>query len=196
MNSAPELVPASPRVTSFFDFSAPSMTGGEVPLEQYRGKVVLAVNTASRCLFTRQFEELQALQSAYEDRGFTVLGFPSGQFRQELETDAEVEEFCTSAYDVTFPLFSTIDVNGRTAHPLFSWLQTQKGGIVGGRIAWNFTKFLISADGQVLRRYAPPVPPRRIARRIEEELAESSAQEAPRPAQEPPRPAQDLDSTI
>ena len=155
---------------TFHDFSARTITGQEMPLDSYRGQLVLAVNTASRCLFTPQFAELQALQDRYGDSGFTVLGFPSDQFHQELETDEEIEANCRTAYDVTFPLFAKGDVNGPAAPPLWAWLQSQKGGIIGGRISWNFTKFLISPDGQVLRRYAPPIPPSRIARRIEREL--------------------------
>lgn len=157
--------------TSLFDFSARTITGLDQSLGDYRGRVTLVVNTASRCVFRRQYEDLQQLQLLYGERGFTVLGFPCDQFlRQEPGTDAEIDELCRTSYDVTFPLFSKVDVNGPTAHPVFRWLQGEKGGIVGGRIAWNFTKFLIGADGQVIRRYAPPIPPLRIARRIEQEL--------------------------
>lgn len=153
------------------DFSARRIDGTMQDLADYAGQVVLVVNTASRCAFTPQYEALQRLQLAYGERGFTVLGFPCGQFLdQEPGSDDQIVEFCRTAYDVTFPLFSKIDVNGPDAHPLWAWLRSQKGGVMGGRISWNFTKFLIGADGEVIRRFAPPVPPLRIARRIEQEL--------------------------
>ena len=159
--------PASP---TFHDFSALTITGERREMSEYRGRIVLVVNTATRCAFTPQLEGLQQLQDAFGRRGFTVLGFPSDQFHQDPGTDEETEKICTSAYDITFPLFSKIDVNGEGAHPLWRWMATQKAGVLGGRISWNFTKFLIDADGQVLRRFAPPIPPARIARRIEHEL--------------------------
>lgn len=163
---------AAPGPTSLFDFSARDIHGTLRDLADFRGTVTLVVNTASRCHFRSQYEDLQVLQLAYGDRGFTVLGFPCEQFlNQEPGTDEEIEEFCRTSYDVTFPLFSKIEVNGRGAHPLFRWLAAQRGGIMGGRIAWNFTKFLVGADGQVIRRYAPPIPPLRIARRIEGALS-------------------------
>ncbi|MDO5661567.1 MAG: glutathione peroxidase, partial [Brachybacterium sp.] len=106
--------------------------------------------------------------------GFTVLAFPCNQFlRQEPGSDEEIQEFCRREYQVSFPVFAKVDVNGPDAHPLFVWLKSQKAGVMGGRIAWNFTKFLLDADGHVLRRYAPAVPPLRIARRIEQELSET-----------------------
>lgn len=151
-------------------FTATTIDGEEQDLSEYRGKVLLVVNTASRCLFTPQYEDLQRLQLAYRDHGFTVLGFPSAQFLQEPGDDDEIAEFCTTSYDVTFPLFSKVDVNGPQAHPLWRWLTSQRSGVIGGRITWNFTKFLVSPEGKVLRRYAPVVPPHRIARRIEAEL--------------------------
>ena len=139
-------------------------------MSEYRGHLVLAVNTATRCAFAPQMEGLQQLHSAYERYGFTVLGFPSDQFHQEPGTDEDTEKICTSAYDITFPLFSKVDVNGPAALPLWAWLGAQKAGVLGSRISWNFTKFLIDGEGRVLRRFAPPVPPVRIARRIEHEL--------------------------
>jgi glutathione peroxidase len=162
--------PRSPRTLTLHDFSARRISGETQDLADYRGQLVLVVNTASRCLFTRQLKELEGLHRRFHDQGFSVLGFPSDQFHQELEDDEAVEEFCTDGFDVTFPLFSKVMVNGPEAHPLWSWLQTQKGGLIGGRISWNFTKFLVSPEGRVLRRYAPPVPPSRIARRIAEEI--------------------------
>jgi glutathione peroxidase len=154
-----------------YDFTARTIDGEIQDLDRYRGQVVLVVNTASACGFTSQLAGLEALQLRYGPRGFSVLGFPSHQFRQELDTDQEIKNFCEDNYRVSFPLFSVVDVNGPDAHPLFSWLQTQKGGVIGGRISWNFTKFLVGRDGQLLRRYAPPVPPSRIAHLIERELA-------------------------
>ncbi|MFC0674875.1 glutathione peroxidase [Brachybacterium hainanense] len=160
----------SSRARTLHSFSATTLDGQEQDLSIYRGELVLVVNTASRCAFTRQFEDLQRLQLAYQDHGFTVLGFPSSQFLQEPLADDEIIEFCRTSYDVTFPLFSKVDVNGPDAHPLWRWLTSQRGGILGGRISWNFTKFLLSGEGTLLRRYAPVVPPLRIARRIEQEL--------------------------
>lgn len=159
-----------PSARSLFDFHATSIYGEDQELSRYAGKILLVVNTASRCHFTQQYEDLQRLQLAYRDHGFTVLAFPSSQFDQELDTDGEIVEFCRTSFDVTFPLFSKVEVTGEKAHPLWQWLSGQRAGIMGGRISWNFTKFLVGADGQVLRRYAPAVPPLRIARRIEQEL--------------------------
>lgn len=158
------------RPPGFHDFWATTASGERLSMSEYRGQVVLVVNTATQCSFTPQLRGLQTLQDAFGPLGFTVLGFPSDQFHQNPESDERTEELCTSEYQVTFPVFSTIDVNGPTAHPLWQWLRERKGGVLGGRIAWNFTKFLVSADGEVLRRYAPPVPPVRVARQIEQEL--------------------------
>lgn len=155
---------------SLHDFTARRIDGREEDLSVYRGRLVLVVNTASRCLFTPQYEDLQRLQLAYRDHGFTVLAFPCAQFLQEPGSEEEIAEFCTTSYDVTFPLFAKVDVNGPRAHPLWRWLTAQRVGVIGGRISWNFTKFLVSPQGRVLRRYAPVVPPGRIARRIEAEL--------------------------
>lgn len=157
--------------TSLFDFSASLPDGSIQDLGAYRGRLTLVVNTASRCGFREQFTDLEQLHRRYGDRGFTVLGFPCDQFRhQEPGEGLEVEELCRTQWDLSFPNFAKVDVNGSDAHPLFRWLATQRGGVLGGRIAWNFTKFLVGADGHVIRRYAPPIPPLRIARRIETEL--------------------------
>ena len=155
---------------TFHDFSAATIDGERRSMSEYRGRLALVVNIATQCAFTPQLASLQELHDRYAAHGFTVLGFPSDQFRQDPGTDEDTKEFCTSAYELTFPLFSKIDVNGPTAHPLWQWMCAQKAGVIGGRIAWNFTKFLIDGEGTVLRRYAPPVPPVRIARRIESEL--------------------------
>lgn len=154
---------------SFHDFSAVTIDGEIQEMSRYRGAPVLVVNTATQCAFTPQLRGLESLHRAFSPEGFSVLGFPSDQFHQDPGTDADTQEAC-SAFDVTFPLFSKIDVNGPHAHPLWAWMRRQKGGVLGGRIAWNFTKFLIDADGRVLRRFAPPVPPSRIARVIEHQL--------------------------
>ena len=155
---------------TFHDFTALTIDGELRAMSEYRGRLVLVVNTATLCAFTPQLTGLQELHDRFSAHGFTVLGFPSDQFHQEPGTDEEIQEVCTSSYEVTFPLFSKIDVNGPSAHPLWQWMCAQKAGVIGGRIAWNFTKFLIDGEGKVLRRYAPPVPPGRIARRIESEL--------------------------
>ncbi|MFC7456140.1 glutathione peroxidase [Brachybacterium sp. GCM10030267] len=156
--------------STFHDFRARTIDGECREMSEYRGQLVLVVNTATECAFTPQLQGLQCLHDRFGEHGFTVLGFPSDQFHQDPGTDAETREFCTSTYDVSFPLFSKVDVNGPDAHPLWQWIRQQKAGVMGGRIAWNFTKFLVAPDGSVLRRYAPPVPPVRIARRIEMEL--------------------------
>lgn len=155
---------------SFHDFSATTIEGDLLPLSEFRGGPVLVVNTATQCTFTPQLRGLQELHERYSPQGFSVLGFPSDQFRQDPGSDEDTLETCTSEYSVSFPLFAKTDVNGPSAPPLWRWLCAQKAGVMGGRIAWNFTKFLISADGRVVRRFAPPVPPARIARRIEAEL--------------------------
>ncbi|MGO1228367.1 glutathione peroxidase [Brachybacterium sp. AOP42-C2-15] len=157
---------------TFHDFTALTIDGELRAMSEYRGRLVLVVNTATLCAFTPQLTGLQELHDRFSAHGFTVLGFPSDQFHQEPGADDEIQEICTSSYEVTFPLFSKIDVNGPSAHPLWQWMCTQKAGVIGGRIAWNFTKFLIDGEGKVLRRYAPPVPPSRIARRIEAELGQ------------------------
>lgn len=162
--------------SSVYDFTATRIDGAEQPLSDFRGQVLLIVNTASQCGFVGQYEGLQELQDEFGCRGFTVLGFPCNQFLgQEPGTNAEISEFCATRFDVSFPMFEKVDVNGPDAHPLFTWLKSQRSGIAGGRIAWNFTKFLTDRNGQVMRRYAPPIPPARIARRINHELLKQAA---------------------
>lgn len=174
---APSAAPGRPSgPTSLFDFSARLPSGDTQDLAAYRGRLTLVVNTASQCSFRDQFHGLQELQDEFGPRGLTVLAFPSDQFlHQEPGSDSEVEDYCRSRWDLTFPIFAKVRVNGRSAHPLYRWLADQRGGSMGGRIAWNFTKFLVGTDGQVIRRYAPPIPPLRIARRIEIELAAEGA---------------------
>lgn len=158
-------------MTSLYDFSAASINGQQVDLASYDGKVVLVVNTASKCGFTPQFEGLQELQDKYGDQGFVVLGFPCDQFaHQEPGSEDEIAAFCQKNYGVSFPMFAKIDVNGDGAHPVYKWLRSEQGGILGDKIKWNFTKFLVGRDGTVIDRYAPATKPEKIARDIEKAL--------------------------
>ncbi len=142
------------------DFRANLITGEEQNLSAYQGQVVLVVNTASKCGFTPQFDGLEKLYEEFRDQGLVVLGFPSDQFaNQEFADNAETAEFCKLNYGVTFPMFAKVDVNGANAHPLFSWMRKETGGFLGDAIKWNFTKFLINRDGEVVHRYAPTVEP-------------------------------------
>jgi glutathione peroxidase len=142
------------------DFSARLATGEERCFAEYRGKVLLIVNVASKCGFTSQYSGLQALYKQLRPRGFEILAFPCDQFGyQEPGSDAEIANFCDNAYGVTFPLFAKIEVNGKNAHPLYVWLKKQKGGLLGDSIKWNFTKFLIDRAGIVRACFAPPTKP-------------------------------------
>ena len=146
--------------TSLSDFSANTLTGEGRDLSAYAGDVVLVVNTASKCGFTPQYAGLEELYAAHKDDGFVVLGFPCNQFGgQEPGSEEEIGEFCQLNYGVSFPMFEKIDVNGDDAHPLFTWLKKEKSGLLGGKIKWNFTKFLVGRDGQVIDRYAPTTKP-------------------------------------
>ena len=155
------------------DFTAPMPDGATQPLADYRGKVVLVVNTASKCGFTPQYEGLEALWRKYRDAGLVVLGFPCNQFGgQEPGNAEEIASFCTTKYDVTFPVLAKIDVNGAKADPLFQWLKAEKTGLLGiGAIKWNFTKFLIGRDGQVAGRFPPTSTPASLTSAIEQALA-------------------------
>ena len=147
-------------MTTLKDFRADLITGAEKDLGDYAGQVVLVVNTASKCGFTPQFDGLQKLYEEFADQGLVVLGFPSDQFAHQEFDDAEaIAEFCTLNYGVTFPMFAKVDVNGANSHPLFTWLRKETGGILGDSIKWNFTKFLINRDGEVVHRYGPSVEP-------------------------------------
>ena len=158
-------------MTSLTDFSATSIDGTDTDLSQYADKVVLVVNTASQCGFTGQYKGLQELQDRYADRGLVVLGFPCDQFGgQEPGDEAEISDFCERNFGVSFPLFSKIEVNGDGEHPLYSWLKSSKGGLMGKKIRWNFTKFLVGRDGQVIDRYAPTTEPAKLAGDIEKVL--------------------------
>ena len=158
-------------MTTLHDFHAKALNGADVDLAQYAGKLVLVVNTASKCGLTPQFKGLQELQDTYGDRGLVVLGFPCNQFAGQEPGDADqIEEFCTLNYGVTFPMFARIDVNGSNADPIYQWLRGQKGGLLGSAIKWNFTKFLVGADGKVIDRYAPTTEPSKLAKDIEANL--------------------------
>jgi glutathione peroxidase len=159
-------------MTTAFDFSAKAIDGSEVSLEKYRGKVLLIVNTASKCGFTPQYEGLEMLHEQLSDKGLAILGFPCNQFgQQEPGSEAEIEQFCRLTYDVRFPMFAKIDVNGPDAHPLYGWLKSNAKGILGTEgIKWNFTKFLIDKSGRVFSRYAPTTKPEAIRGEIEELL--------------------------
>ncbi|HET7307548.1 MAG TPA: glutathione peroxidase [Gammaproteobacteria bacterium] len=148
-----------------------TIDGRRETMAAWRGKVLLIVNVASRCGFTPQYAGLESLYRRYRDEGLVVLGFPCNQFaHQEPGTEAEIQEFCSSNYDVTFPLFAKIDVNGPNMHPLYRYLKSQQHGLFGNRIKWNFTKFLVDRDGRVRKRYAPTVTPERIAGELAEFL--------------------------
>jgi glutathione peroxidase len=157
-------------MTTAYDFKAQDIDGKEVSLDAYRGKALLVVNVASKCGFTPQYTGLEAMYRKHKDEGLEVLGFPCDQFGHQEPGDAEeIKNFCSLTYDVTFPMFSKIDVNGSGAHPLWKWLKEQKSGFLGlDGIKWNFTKFLIDRSGQVVKRYAPTDTPEKI----EDDLAQ------------------------
>ena len=160
---------------SAYDFSVKDIKGKSTPLSAYAGKVSLIVNVASKCGFTPQYKDLEAIQEHYASKGFTVLGFPCNQFlAQEPGTDEEIHQFCTSIYGVTFPMFSKVDVNGKNASPLFEHLKKEAGGLFfwTRAVKWNFTKFLVGKDGKVIARFAPTVNPKDIVPAIEKALAE------------------------
>jgi len=159
-------------MTTVYDFEARTIDGQPAPLAHYRGRVLLIVNTASECGFTPQFAGLEALHKRYAQQGLTVLGFPSNQFGgQDPGSNEEIGAFCTFNYGVSFPMMEKIEVKGSGAAPLYQWLVEQKPGLLGRAIKWNFTKFLVGRDGQVIKRYAPIDKPESIARDIEKALA-------------------------
>ena len=160
-------------MTTVHDFSATSIDGIERQLVDYKGKVVLVVNTASQCGFTGQYKGLEELYRTYADQGLVVLGFPCDQFgHQEPGDEEEIATFCERNFGVTFPLFAKVDVNGPDAHPLYQWLRSEQGGMVGDKIRWNFTKFLIDPEGNVVKRYGSTTTPDQIADDIEALLPE------------------------
>ena len=155
-----------------YDFTAETLEGTPVPLESFRGQVLLIVNTASKCGFTPQYGGLEGLWRKYRARGLVVVGFPCNQFgAQEPGDSAEIANFCSLTYDVSFPMMAKIDVNGSRATPLYAWLKTQKKGLLGSQsIKWNFTKFLIGRDGAVVGRFGPTTEPKDLERAIEAAL--------------------------
>jgi glutathione peroxidase len=156
-----------------YDFSAQTIDGKTRKLADYKGQVLLVVNTASKCGFTPQYKGLEEIYRRFKDRGFAVLGFPCNQFgAQEPGPESEIAEFCEMNYGVTFPMFAKVDVNGDGAHPLFKHLTRAKKGLLGSEaIKWNFTKFLVGKEGQVIERYAPTTAPEAIVKDIEQALA-------------------------
>jgi glutathione peroxidase len=161
-------------MTTVYDFKANSLTGKPVDLSQYKGKVLLIVNTASECGFTPQYKGLESVYQQFKDKGVEVLGFPCNQFGgQEPGSSDEIGAFCERNFGVTFPLFEKIDVNGDAAHPLFQHLKKEAPGLMGTQaIKWNFTKFLVGKDGAVYKRYAPATKPEELLKDIEKLLAE------------------------
>ncbi len=158
---------------SIYQFSAISISGQQVNLKDYQGKVLLIVNTASKCGFTPQFEGLENLYKEFQEQGLEILGFPCNQFgSQEPGTDAEIHEFCQLNYKVSFPMFEKIEVNGAGAHPLYDYLKRQAKGVLGSTsVKWNFTKFLVSQNGRVLKRYGSKDKPAAIRRDILNQLS-------------------------
>jgi len=156
-------------LTRVYDFAAKSLDGRDVSLKAFEGQVLLIVNTASACGFTPQYTGLEALHRRFAPQGFAVLGFPCNQFgRQEPGSDAEIATFCAKNYDVSFPMFAKIDVNGGTAHPLYQYLKTAQPGVLGSTaIKWNFTKFLVDRSGKAVSRHAPTVKPEALVGEIE-----------------------------
>jgi glutathione peroxidase len=152
-----------------YDFTAQTLDGKPAPLADHKGEVLLIVNTASKCGFTPQYEGLEALYRKYKDRGLTILGFPCNQFgAQEPGDAAEIASFCSLTYDVTFPMMAKVDVNGPAAHPLYAWLKHEKKGVLGTEgVKWNFTKFLINRQGEVVGRFAPTDKPEALASAVE-----------------------------
>jgi glutathione peroxidase len=155
-------------MAGIYDFKAKSLSGEEIPLKRFEGQVLLIVNTASACGFTPHYKGLEALYQELAPRGFSVLGFPCNQFGNQEPGDAkQIEQFCASNFGITFPMFAKIDVNGSNAHPLFDYLKSQKAGLLGPSIKWNFTKFLVDRSGKVVARHAPTAKPEGLAREIE-----------------------------
>lgn len=166
--------------SSVYQFDAASIGGAVVPMAAYRGHVLLIVNVASQCGFTPQYRGLEALYRQYRESGLVVLGFPCNQFgHQEPGTDADIETFCAETYDVSFPMFARIEVNGPRAHPLYQWLKEQKRGLFGASIKWNFTKFLVGRDGAVIARFGPTEKPEAIGKDVSLALAAESRTRRP-----------------
>ncbi len=160
------------KMKTIYNFEVETIENKKIKLAEYKDKVLLIVNVASKCGFTPQYKGLQALHEKYKDSGFAVLGFPCNQFgRQEPGTNADIKQFCEVNYDVDFPLFSKIKVNGEDAHPLYKFLKSERSGLISDDIKWNFTKFLINKNGVPVKRYVPQKSPESISGDIEKELA-------------------------
>ncbi len=158
-------------MASLYDFTATALDGTQTTMGNFRGKVLLVVNTASKCGFTPQYTGLETLQQKYASQGFAVLGFPCDQFgHQEPGDAAEIASFCSTKYNVSFPMFAKVEVNGASAHPLWAWLKSEKTGFLGGAVKWNFTKFLIGRDGTVLDRFPPVTKPEALESKVEAAL--------------------------
>jgi len=163
--------------STLFDLSFTDNHGQQVDLAQYAGRPVLIVNTASKCGFTGQYSGLQALHEEFAERGLVILGFPCDQFaHQEPGDDAQIESFCSLNYGVTFPLSTKVDVNGSRTHPVFAFVKRHARGLLGSRVNWNFTKFLVHADGTTTKRFSPKTTPEHLRADIKAALAESAAQ--------------------
>ena len=161
-------------MTTVYDYNAKTIAGPEQSLSDFKGKVLLIVNVASKCGYTPQYEGLEALYRQYKDQGFEVLGFPCNQFlSQEPGTEQDIVQFCNTTYDVTFPMYRKIDVNGDDAHPLYRHLKSKATGILGSQaVKWNFTKFLVGRDGKVIARFATATKPEELKKDIEKALAQ------------------------
>lgn len=158
-------------MTTIYDFTVKDNKGNDISLDKYKGKVLLIVNTATKCGFTPQYQGLEELYKKYKDQGFEILDFPSNQFGgQAPGTDTEIQNFCTARFGTTFDRFAKIDVNGEKEDPLYSYLKKSQGGLLGDKIKWNFTKFLIDRDGNVVERYSSQKKPENIAKEIEKLL--------------------------
>lgn len=156
---------------SIYDYSAKTLQGKEIRMDNYRGKVVIIVNTASKCGFTPQYADINSLYNKYKDNGLVILGFPCNQFgNQEPGGAKEISEGCLLNYGVSFQMFDKVDVNGNNAHPLFKFIKKQSPGIFGGRIVWNFTKFIVDANGKPISRYAPMTSPLKMEKQIRQLL--------------------------
>ena len=156
---------------NFYDFTAKKINGTEVSMSDYKGKVLLIVNTASKCGLTPQLKELEEMYKDYKDKGFEILGFHCNQFaNQDPASNKEISEFCLRNYGVSFTMFEKIDVNGENAHPIYKFLKSNAKGILGSEIKWNFTKFLIDKEGNVVDRFAPATNPKKIRKDVEKLL--------------------------
>lgn len=158
-------------MTTLSDFQAEALTGEQVDLGEFEGKVVLVVNTASQCGLAPQFEGLEQLYRELQEDGLVVLGFPSDTFKQEHDSVDQIADACQKNYGVSFPMFAPIEVNGPSTHPVFQWLKDEKKGMLGGAIKWNFTKFLVGRDGRVIERFAPTTTPDELRPQVEQALA-------------------------